>query len=117
MGNERPAILEVFPELAAELRALLIAEKEPELSAQVDSLRLVERCRCRDDFCAMFYTSAPPDGAWGKGHRNVALNPKKGDLILDVVDNHIVAVEVLFHPEVRRKLDDLLPLTPAKELP
>jgi hypothetical protein len=117
MSLDNPAIRDVFPELAAELSALLLAEDEPELSAQVDSLRLVDRCRCGDEFCAMFYTSPRPDGAWGLGHRNVPLNPEKGDLILDVVDNRIVAVEVLYRPDLKSTLEHLMPLTPSKKLP
>lgn len=38
-----------------ELRGLLMQQGERELAAQVLSLRIVDRCRRGDDFCAMFY--------------------------------------------------------------
>jgi hypothetical protein len=43
------------------------------------------------------------------GHRNLALTPEEGMLILDVVGGEIACVEVLDRKDVRRKLDDVLP--------
>ena len=102
-------LVEYFPELATELETLLRAEEEPALADQVSSLRIIDRCRCGDDFCATFYTVPKPTGPWGVNHRNVALTPKSGDLILDVVDNKITCVEVLFRNDIRDKLLSLLP--------
>ncbi len=87
---------DVFPDVATELHALLLAEGETLLADQVESLQIVDRCRCTDDFCAMFYAvPRPAQVPWGPGHRNVALVPQRGDLILDVVGDRIVAVEIL----------------------
>jgi hypothetical protein len=103
---------DVFPDVAKELQALLLAGGESLLAGQVESLRIVDRCRCTDDFCAMFYTvPRPAQLPWGPGHRNVALDPQHGNLILDVVDDRIVAVEILYRDEIRDKLRSIMPET------
>jgi hypothetical protein len=94
----------MFPALARELQELLAARSETQLAAQVPRLAVVERCRCGDDFCGMFYALPKPDGAYGPGHRNVALTPKEGMLILDVVADKIATIEVLYRDEIRQKL-------------
>ena len=104
-----PLVREALPTLAAELEGLLREDGEPNLASQVSALHMVERCRCSDSFCAMFYTAPPPAGAWGKPFRNVALLPAVGDLILDVLDERIVAVEVLDNPQVREVVRRLWP--------
>jgi len=98
-----------FPDLAAEIARLLTEEGEQELACTVADLTIVERCRCGDEFCATMYTVRPPHGAWGRGHRNVSLAPKDGILILDVLDQKIVEIEVLFRNEIRERLLQLLP--------
>jgi hypothetical protein len=97
---------ECFPDLANELRELLV--NEADLAAGVDELRLIDKCRCGDDFCASFYTSPPPDGAWGEGHENIVLEPKEGMIVLDVVDRDIVMVEVLNRNDVKEAIDRLV---------
>src|SRR5205807_5682708 len=86
---------DVVPELAAELRTLLIEASELSLAAQVDELVIVERCGCGDDFRSSFYTAPRPNGPWGPGHHTIVLAPQTGMLHLDVLDNQIVYVEVL----------------------
>lgn len=98
-----------FPNLAGEIARLLIEEGEQELACTVADLTIVERCRCGDDFCATMYTVRPPQGSWGRGHRNVPLDPKDGFLILDVLGHEIVEIEVLFRNEIRERLLQLLP--------
>jgi hypothetical protein len=98
-----------FPQLSQELEQLLEGAGEANLAAQVAELRIVDRCRCGDDFCASFYTRPKPNGAYGPGHRNVALTPTKGMLILDVVDGVITFVELLYRNEIREKLLTVLP--------
>jgi hypothetical protein len=68
-----------------------------------------DRCRCGDNICATFYTQPKPEGSFGPVHRNVALTPEEGMLILDVVAGEIACVEVLDRKDVRRKLDEVLP--------
>lgn len=89
-------VREAFPRLAAELAVLLRQEGEEVLAASMDGLRVHSVCGCGDDFCKSFRTAAPPDGAYGDGHRNIMLEPVEGMLILDVVDDEIVFVEVLY---------------------
>ena len=45
-------VSEAFPELSEELRELLRNKREAELAEQISELKLVDRCRCGDDFCA-----------------------------------------------------------------
>ncbi len=104
-----PLLVDTLPQLADELQGLLQEHNESELAAQVPTLRIVDRCRCGDDFCATFYTQPKPDGAYGPGHRNVLLLPKKGWLILDVVLDRIMCVEVLYRDEIRDDLRTILP--------
>jgi hypothetical protein len=106
---EPQRVQDVAPDLAAELRALLTDAGERDLAVQVDRLMLVDRCRCGDDFCAMFYTAARPGGAWGVGLRTVALHPESGMINVDVVADKIVAVEVLYRDEVKAIIHAVLP--------
>jgi hypothetical protein len=97
-------LIEMVPALSAELQQLLPEQGEAGLAAQVPMLAVIDRCRCGDDFCATFYVQPKPKGAYGPGHRNVALDPDNGMLILDVVDDKIAAVEVLYRDEIRKRL-------------
>ncbi|GAA2760029.1 hypothetical protein [Actinopolymorpha rutila] len=95
--SERARVVERWPMLGRQLREALVNDAEHELAAQVDALQVYEMCPCQDDFCQSFYTAPPPNGAFGAGHRNVALKPAwSGLLILDVVDEMIMFVEVLY---------------------
>ena len=104
-----PLVADALPQLACELEGLLTEQGEPELAAQVPSLRIVERCRCGDDFCSTFYTQPKPKGRYGSKHHCVLLEPERGMLILDVVGGRIACVEVLYRDEVRRALQAILP--------
>lgn len=104
MTNTPKLLIELFPELAAELEQLLVEQGESDLARQVSSLSVIERCHCGDDFCGMFYVLPKPKGAYGPGHRNVSLDPKQGMLILDVVAERIAAVEVLYRDAIRQRL-------------
>jgi hypothetical protein len=95
--EEAPLLYQVWPTFAAELAAALDAEGEDLLAERVGQLRVVETCGCGDNFCQGFYTAPRPAGAYGDGHRNICLDPPwPGQLILDVVDDHIAYVEVLY---------------------
>jgi hypothetical protein len=99
----------VLPELAREIEELLRAAGEPELAGQVQQLRIVDRCRCGDDSCATIFVQPKPEGSYGPTHRNVALAPSKGMIILDVDGDRIACIEVLFRGEIRRTRETWLP--------
>ena len=107
---DAPRLIDVIPELAEELKALLVKSEFPESVDQVAGLRIVDRCQCGEDSCATFYTATRPNGAWGAGHENVMLDAETGLLILDLVHRKIVCVEVLDRKETKQKLDKILPL-------
>ena len=107
--ERRLLLTDTLPAFAAELRQLLEEQGEPELAAQVPGLAIRDRCRCGGDFCATFYTQPKPKSGFGPGHRNVALTPDEGMLILDVVAGEIACVEFLDRNDVRQKLDAVLP--------
>ncbi len=100
-----PKLIDQWPVLARQLRAALAGEDEDDLADQVDGLRVVEMCGCGDDFCQSFHTEPPPDGAfpYAEGRaRGVWLEDPGWDgyLILDVVDERITYVEVLYRPQL-----------------
>lgn len=105
----RPLLRDALPDLADEVTALLNQDGATELAGQVKSLRLVERCRCGDDFCATIYTAPKPKGAWGPTHESLPLLPASGYVILDLVEKQIVCIEVLFRNDLRRKVLRLFP--------
>jgi|ERR1700675_3178882 len=104
-ADRKPELLvDMFPELSVELEQLLRVSSEHALAEQIPGLRVLDRCRCGDDFCATFYTRPKPKGPYGPGSRTVALEPNTGYLIVDVVDGSVATVEVLYRDEIRRNL-------------
>ncbi|MFD7203432.1 hypothetical protein [Streptomyces sp. NPDC059893] len=104
MEQDHPLIRDVFPDLIAELTALLEDEGERELAICAWDLRLVDKCGCGDDFCQSIRTADHPQGQpYGPGHRCVPLLPSKGMLILDVVDGRIMYIEILDRPPMHRQ--------------
>lgn len=97
-------LVDILPEFADELRRLLAVSEKPHLAKQVDKLSIIDRDRCGDSICASFYTAPKPDGPYGTGHENIELEPDEGMIILDVVNNSIVFVEVLYRDDIRDKL-------------
>jgi hypothetical protein len=109
-GNATAPLLSVaMPEFARELETLVRAQVKPELAAQIPTLRIVDRCRCGDDFCATFYTETRPNPSYGPGHSNVELTAEKGMIILDVVSGRIASIEVLYRDEIRKQIHALVP--------
>jgi hypothetical protein len=104
-----PLLADVLQEFARELEALLTAQSESELASQICGLKIVDRCRCGDDFCATFYTQPKPKGSYGPNHKCVEVTPQEGMIILDVVDGKIMKIEVLFRDEIRHQLDVIQP--------
>ena len=108
-----PLLQEGLPDLANELTSLLKKQNERDLFEQVPLLRLVDCCRCGDDFCATLYTAPQPNGAYGPTHESLALDPSSGQLIIDLVDRKIVCIEILFREDIRKKVLQLFPQTSA----
>jgi hypothetical protein len=77
MANAPRLLVELFPELATEIEHLLSQQGESELARQVSKLPVIDRCRCGDDFCGMFYVLPKPKGTYGPGHRNVLWSRSK----------------------------------------
>lgn len=94
-----------LPDFACELEYLLLKENKPELACQVENMQLdVARCVCGEDFCAMICRGLRPPKGWGAGQTTMVLAPEKGNILLDVIDGDIVAVEVFFRKDVQEKL-------------
>jgi hypothetical protein len=111
MRSIRPAtIRELLPTFCTELQSLIRAAGRADLVDQVERLPIVARCTCSDDDCAHFYTTQPPNGKYGVGHANLLLGSSQGFVALDLVDDAIVAVEVLDRPDVKGPLDAAFPL-------
>jgi hypothetical protein len=104
-----PLLHEAIPELADELKTLLSKNGETDLAGQVSSLRIIDRCRCGDDFCSTIYTASKPEVAWGAGHETIPLDTEEGYMNVDVVNGNIVEIEVLFREQMRNRLLKLLP--------
>ena len=103
------SLVEALPDVAAEVEGLLRLEGESSLASQLRELRIVDRCRCGDEFCATIYTVARPAGPWGPGHYTLALRPKRGYINVDILDGRIVELEILYRDEIRERLASLLP--------
>ena len=109
MKESEQLLKDSLPEFTTELESLLVASNETDLAAQIGELRLVDRCRCGDWFCATFYCTPRPPGAWGPRHRTICLDPIQGMINVDTVDGRIVEIEVLHRDDVREKLLKLMP--------
>src|SRR5580765_7326613 len=97
-------LAETLSVLTQEICRLLNETGQSALASQVPELRIVDRCRCGDWFCASFYTQRKPKGAYGPAHYSLELQPAEGILILDIVDGAIAHIEILNRDEVRQKL-------------
>jgi hypothetical protein len=105
----RRTVRDVFPAFVDELVELCRRAGSPELGEQIPELPVVARCTCGQNNCAHFYTAPPPLHSYPPGHRNVVLPAKRGLIVLCVVDERVVAVEVLDRHDVKARLDAHLP--------
>jgi hypothetical protein len=97
--DKAPLVCDKWPHLAAELATALREEGEIGLAEQVNTLPVVEQCDCGDDFCQSFSTAPKREGGYSLSHRNIDLSPSgPGYLILDVDNEAIMFVEVLYRP-------------------
>jgi hypothetical protein len=97
--------VERMPVFAAELATGLCEEGEPELAAQLSSLRFVGPCQCKEEHCSGFYVEPLPVRPRGHGLVNVLPRTVPGLVILDVVAGDIRFIEVLDRPDVKLELD------------
>lgn len=95
---------DALPDFADELIMLLRNQHESDLAEHGPRLRLVDRCRCGDDFCATLYTAPKPKGAYRLNHESLSLNPSSGQLVLDLVDRKIVCIGILFREDIRSRV-------------
>jgi hypothetical protein len=100
---------EVLPGLASELEVLLRSDEESKLADQIDSLVVVDRCRCDIDSFATIYNVSKPEGAWGPTHRNIVLDVPEGMTVVDVLDERIVCIEILDRDEITAQVLNLFP--------
>jgi hypothetical protein len=107
-------IEELFPSFVTELEQLLLNSAHPELSLQIRSLPVVARCLCRSKNCDHFYVEKPPATGYGTGHWILELNPKRGLIVLDLIEYRIVGIEVLDRSDVKHILDRFFPVTPLE---
>jgi hypothetical protein len=97
-------LVDLLPAFAAELDQALRAEGEDELADQIASLVIQSPCGCGDDFCSSFYTGSVPNGAWGPSLRHVTPVVTTGMVVLDVVDDLVRYVEVLYRDDIKAAL-------------
>jgi len=120
---------QIWPGVLANLERLLADSWESKLAPSVNSLMVFDRCRCGADYCSSAHTKPRPSGGWGESRRNLVFwNPDtvnldarqsvgvSGELrttefttILDVVEEQIAFIEILYHHESRRRLVEALP--------
>jgi len=99
-------LVERWPVLARQVRNALLRDGETGLASDIYALRVLKMCDCDEDYCQSFYTEPPPDGAYPSSrHRNWYRDDDEDDelgwegfLILDVVEERIAFVEVLYRP-------------------
>lgn len=100
---------DALPEITEELALALRNEGRPDLAEQLTNLDLADRCRCHDSFCASFYTL--PKSSWhGKQLDRIIPGGVRGMSCVYTLDGTFAGVELLWRPEVRERLDELLPL-------
>ena len=104
MPDQAPLMVDVVPELAAEMERELRASGDVELADQVAGLRMIKSCGCGDDFCASFYTVPIPKGPSAKKRFGI---PLPNHLIIHVLEGEIVEVEVLFRDNLRPRIREV----------
>jgi hypothetical protein len=100
---------EVLPEFSSELENGLNAEGRHDLAKQIGKLELLDRCRCGDEFCATFHTLPKQDRTEHASRVERLIPPVRGLTEILVVDGRLASFEVLFRPDIRQRLLDVLP--------
>jgi hypothetical protein len=105
MRAEQPLLTEFLPEIAEEVRQLLLIGERADLLPSLDAARFVSPCGCGDDICSSIYTASKPSGSWGPSHETAPLGPKEGMINLDVVGGKIVYIEIIDRPDIKTIVD------------
>jgi hypothetical protein len=104
----RKLLKDCLPDFARELELLLINEQDPELAQQVELMQVdVDTCGSDDDFCSMLCTGFKPKNGWGRGDTSIVLKPEQGNVLLNMLDCDITAVEVFFRKDIQEKVKQL----------
>lgn len=75
---------------------MLTADDRPELARQLGTLVIRAWCNCGDDYCQTFETVPPP---WPQDElETLSYDTPQGMLNVDVAEDRILGVEVLFYP-------------------
>jgi|SRR6185295_13387151 len=104
-----PLLADALPDAAAEVRELAERSGDEGLPEQVPTLRIFDRCRCGEEWCATFYTAPRPFKGWGPKHTTRNLDANAGMIAIDLVDGKIVCVEVLNREDIRGRLLEVIP--------
>lgn len=97
-------LVDALPEFAAELSRGLADLGYKKLATSVNSIVIVERCKCDETGCITFY-AAPKTSVTSQRPCNTAIPAVKGLTCVQYIGQQIVWVEVLGRPEDRKKLD------------
>ena len=97
-----------LPDFVHELKYLLLRESMPDLACQIVYMQVdVDRCISSDDYFIMLCTGLQPLLGWGTGQTTIVLTPKKGNILLNVIGNDIIAIEVFFRNDIQEKFQQL----------
>ena len=96
-------LVDALPEFAAELSRGLAELGHKELATSVNSIVIVERCKCDETGCITFY--AVPKTVTNQRPCKTAMPVVKGLTCVQYIGQQIVWVEALGRPEDREKLD------------
>jgi hypothetical protein len=95
-----------LPLLSAVVKARLRDAGRADLANQLDTLPIIGRCECGDDFCCTVYTGEPGEGVDG-----VDWDTEDGMVCVHTTaDERVVEIEVLFADGLREELDAVLPI-------
>jgi hypothetical protein len=106
-NGSRPLLATVLPEIAEQLRLLLLEKGRDELAAQVQDIRIFDRCRCGVDGCGSFQARPQPGASYADEH--LCVWPHRGMILLNIFDGRIGHVEITSRPDVHDVLAKRFP--------
>ena len=106
MEAKKISLKDLFSELVEDIRVLLESAARTDLIPSLEKAGIVDKCRCKDDFCSSIYTAEKPTGSWEPDHETVSQKPKNGMINLDVVSDRIVYIEVIDRPDIHKLVNE-----------